>query len=284
MRPRISEFSYGFALTRELIDRKWNGLELTAAPFLPSLIAEGRTGGGFDVALQTVNLLVFLQFKVSHLLTRRTAKGVKTGHMTVPYYRFDVHAPRLSDQHRLLLDLEASAGSVPRMVRYVAPAFYTEGEFDAAFFSGTVSDRSIFVAPSQIVLPDEEEHGVGFVQPAGTPVVLSDPIKIKGQVSYEAFDQALRDLATSSRSLASNGSEMEALREFLWGMTSAMEPDARPLTALRRGRGTPNDRIPLAEYLPRVGRDLKEMQPLDAIGRMAWTHFGCETIALGVRQ
>ena len=106
MRPRISEFSYGFALTRELIDKKWNGLQLTAAPFLPSLIAEGREGGGFDLHLKSVNALVFLQFKVSHYMTRGTAKGVSTGHLSVPYYRFDIHAPRSSDQHRLLLQLE----------------------------------------------------------------------------------------------------------------------------------------------------------------------------------
>lgn len=44
----------------------------------------------------------------------------------------------------------------PRIVRYVAPAFYTEGQFDAAFFANEVSDRSVFVAPSQILLPDDQ--------------------------------------------------------------------------------------------------------------------------------
>src|SRR5215831_13273838 len=102
MRPRVSEFSYGFALTRELIDKKWSGLQLTAAPYLPSLISEGREGGGFDVSLTGINVLLFLQFKVSHYMTRASAKGVNTGHLNVPYYRFDIHAPRSSDQHQLL--------------------------------------------------------------------------------------------------------------------------------------------------------------------------------------
>ena len=52
MRPRTSEFSYGFALTRELIDKRWKGLQPTSAPYLPSLWAEGQQG--FDVRLKGI--------------------------------------------------------------------------------------------------------------------------------------------------------------------------------------------------------------------------------------
>ena len=58
MRPRISEFSYGFALTRELIVKRWEGLQLTKAPYLPSLVAEGQQGGGFDVKLDSINMIL----------------------------------------------------------------------------------------------------------------------------------------------------------------------------------------------------------------------------------
>jgi len=47
MTPDISEFSYGFALTHELIALA--GEPLRAAPIFPSLIEEGRAGGGYDV-------------------------------------------------------------------------------------------------------------------------------------------------------------------------------------------------------------------------------------------
>lgn len=41
MIPEISEFSYGFALTNELVS--WS--KLTAASIFPSLIEEGKKGG-----------------------------------------------------------------------------------------------------------------------------------------------------------------------------------------------------------------------------------------------
>jgi hypothetical protein len=44
MTPEISEFSYGFALTHELITLA--GQPLRAAPIFSSLIEEGRAGGG----------------------------------------------------------------------------------------------------------------------------------------------------------------------------------------------------------------------------------------------
>jgi len=48
MKPQISEFSYGYALTDELIH--WHGTNLTAAPIFPSLYQEGQVGGvGGDV-------------------------------------------------------------------------------------------------------------------------------------------------------------------------------------------------------------------------------------------
>lgn len=43
MKSDISEFSYGFALTNELVG--W--VNLRAAPDFPSLIEEGKPGGGY---------------------------------------------------------------------------------------------------------------------------------------------------------------------------------------------------------------------------------------------
>ena len=49
MKPNISEFIYGYALTSELIS--WHGTSITAAPVFPSLYQEGQAGGGYDVML-----------------------------------------------------------------------------------------------------------------------------------------------------------------------------------------------------------------------------------------
>jgi hypothetical protein len=281
VRPRISEFSYGFALTRELIDKKWSGLQLTAAPFLPSLVVEGREGGGFDVNLQSVNVLVFLQFKVSHYMTRRTAKGVSTGQLSVPYYRFDVHAPRSSDQHRLLLQLEQQVNVPPHLVRYVAPAFYTEGEFDTAFFARTVSDQSVFVAPSQITLPDDREHSVGFQSPSGGRFVLSEPREIAGTIDYPTFQAGIERTLSLSRPLRVEASEIEALREVVLAIARDIEPETKPEQLFGHATWVQRDRIHSVESLARVDeKTLRRMRPLDAVGRIAWTQFSCQTIAL----
>ena len=79
----ISEFSYGFALVDELINR--GGWPITAVPVYPSLFDEGRLG--YDVALERGGVPVFLQFKLSHYMVRKTAKEVRKG-LTTPLYRF----------------------------------------------------------------------------------------------------------------------------------------------------------------------------------------------------
>lgn len=65
MLPEISEFSYGFALMNELVG--WT--ELSAAPVFPSLIEEGKAGGGYDVKLDWPGAPLYLQFKRSEQMT-----------------------------------------------------------------------------------------------------------------------------------------------------------------------------------------------------------------------
>ena len=103
MKSNISEFSYGFALTDELI--RFPGFKLTAAPVFPSLYEEGQTGGGWDVRLNRPGIPLFLQFKLSECMVRRNCREVREGILGVPCYRIQLLAARLSHQHRLLLDL-----------------------------------------------------------------------------------------------------------------------------------------------------------------------------------
>lgn len=63
MKPDISEFSYGSAVTEALIFD--HGTSITAAPIFPSLIAEGKQGGGYDLPLDRPGQPLFLQFKLS---------------------------------------------------------------------------------------------------------------------------------------------------------------------------------------------------------------------------
>ena len=61
MRPNISEFSYGYALTNELINL--HGIGTSTGPVCPSLYDEGKSGGGWDVKLNSGGVPLFLQFK-----------------------------------------------------------------------------------------------------------------------------------------------------------------------------------------------------------------------------
>jgi len=283
MRPSISEFSYGFALTRELIEQRWRGITLAKAPFMPSLLAEGQPGGGFDVALVGVNLLVFLQFKVSHLMTRRTAKGVASGHVSIPHYRFDIHAPRSSDQHGLLLQLEQRPSSIPKIVQYVAPAFYFEGDFNNAFLTGTVGTQSVFVRPSQVILPDEGPHNVAFASPTSTPVVLSEPMPIDGAVDYTVLEKSVRE-AVDGPITPLDGREMTRARDGLLDLIRHVRLESQPEFLFPDGREVRRDaiRYRVPEKMQHLDEErLVDMRPLDAIGHVAWTRLGCQTIALG---
>ena len=286
MQPRISEFSYGFALTRELIDKRWKGLQPTTAPYLPSLRAEGQQGGGFDVRLKGIKLVVFLQFKVSHLMTRATAKGVSERAITVPYYRFDIYAPRSSDQHKLLLALEKKSSKVNKIVRYAAPAFFFEDEFDHAYTTGTVSDHTVFVKPSKVPL-DKYSHSVGFKTPRSSPIVFSEPRRIEGPVDYEALEQTIREVMREGGTVEVAGPEIVELRDGAIQMASELRLKRRPEEWFVERHDVSGERIPRspeaeAEVVPRLDEQaLRNMRPLDAIGHIAWTHLGCGTIALG---
>lgn len=168
MRSLISEFSYGFALTHELVLSLGS---VVAAPIFPSLIEEGKAGGGYDVKLEAPGLPLFLQFKRSERLTRGTAREIKAGApLTLPYHRLALTARRDSDQHDMLIELDQS----PNVVFYAAPMFHQKEEFDEAFLDGEVRARSFFVSPAAIgPFPDDGAHHLSF--DGTTCVVMSDP-------------------------------------------------------------------------------------------------------------
>lgn len=158
MEPDLSEFSYGFALTSELVATY--RLKRAGAPEFATQIAEAKAGGGWDMKLP--GLPVFLQFKRSDSMVRRSAWESRL-FATLPFFRMHLRSRRHSRQHELLLDLE-SHGNV---VLYAAPGFTTPLELSGAFTSDTVVSQSIFVRPSAIgPLRDDNLHHVAFQLPA----------------------------------------------------------------------------------------------------------------------
>lgn len=181
MKPNISEFSYGYAITEELA--RWQGTNITAAPVFPSLYQEGQLGGGWDVMLDRAGIPLFLQFKLSDYMSRRSAYEFHKGWFIPPFYRMHIRPARFSAQHEMLLDLENAGNEV----YYSAPAFHEPWELNEAYLNHGVKNRSIWVRPSWIgSLPDNWDHHVAFQQP-GSKRFCSESRPIEDKADFNSF-------------------------------------------------------------------------------------------------
>lgn len=173
MTPSISEFSYGYAVTNEVV--KQLGPSIAAAPQFPTLYAEGQAGGGYDVKIVGGSPL-FLQFKLSHHMVRSNCK--EYGLMGGPYYRWHLHSLQRSDQHNLLLDLESKGNPVA----YTAPMFHEAAELNNYFLHDGILNNSAAFLPSDIgQLPDEKDHYVVFNRTGLVHRCSEDPVPAKFQ-------------------------------------------------------------------------------------------------------
>lgn len=242
MNPDFSEFSYGFALTREVCERNWGGFD--TAPVFPSLVEEGRQGGGYDVTLDLPGNPLFLQFKTSEWMVRSTAKEWDL--FGGRYYRFLLHAARHSDQHRLLLGHDRD----PTVVYYAAPAIHTVGALNDAFVDGDVIEHSVFLRPRDIgPLPDLDAHCIAFQPGRGHGYFCSEPreilVEATGSAVFDKLTQRLRDLVPiepSDRYFAALAEELTMLTKERVGMRPAE-------VALRQVEAAPRVR---AAYLTRT--------------------------------
>jgi hypothetical protein len=172
MKPDFSEFSYGYAVTEELVAK--NKASLIAAPLFPSLYGEGKEGGGYDVKIPTIGTPVFLQFKLSDQLERKNAKEHSAGLLGIPYFRMHIRPSKHSDQHNLLLTLEASGEAV----YYIAPEFHRSEELNDFYLRSVVVANSAAFRPSAIgPMPDDDEHYVVFEKGSTVGYRCSDESK-----------------------------------------------------------------------------------------------------------
>src|ERR1700690_2714236 len=66
--PQFSEFSFGYALTDNLVNKVLTGSK--GVPVFPSLQEEGKQGGGYDVKIPLRSAPLFLQFKLPQIVRR----------------------------------------------------------------------------------------------------------------------------------------------------------------------------------------------------------------------
>lgn len=189
MRPNISEFSYGYAVTDELIHA--SGTRITAAPVFPSLYQEGQVGGGFDLRLDRPGIPLFLQFKLSDCMVLNTAAESRDGLLALPYYRMHLRPSRHSDQHQLLLNLEAQGNEV----YYCAPAFHEPEELNDAYGTQAVCKRSLWLWPSCIgTLPDDGHHYCAFQDSRALYFYFcSEPHKVDANVTFGSFTRRVSE-------------------------------------------------------------------------------------------
>ncbi len=126
MKSLISEFSFGYALTEELTSGVHGGV--TGAPVFPTQNQEGVVGG-YDVEIPFEGVPIFLQFKLSDYLFRRSAK--EWNDFGGSYYRMHLRPTRFSDQQQLLIDWEALGNET----FYVAPEFHEQDELNEFYLS-----------------------------------------------------------------------------------------------------------------------------------------------------
>jgi hypothetical protein len=246
MEPTLTEFSYGYCVTEEFANGAGPGLK--AAPYFPSLYSEGQEGGGYDVRIGSA---LFLQFKLTDELRRRSARETQEGLLEPPFFRFWLHRRNRSSQHRMLIELEQQPGS---QVYYIAPAFSDLDGLDAAYTSESVVQQSALFSPGDIgPLSDDVGHRVSFRADQNWGWFLSEPKQIPKRAREEIFSSAL------DHPKAHNISE---LSEWLNQVAREMR------RIVREEQG--------ALYQSEYAEVVRRRDPLQEVAYLARTHYGAE--------
>jgi hypothetical protein len=263
MRPDISEFSYGYAVTEALI--KGRKSSLTAAPYFPSLIKEGKEGGGYDLSLIITGVPLFLQFKLSECIvqSRADVPECAKGLFSPPFYRMHLRPERHSKQHKLLLDLEGKG----YLVYYVAPCFYKPAELNDAYLNELVLERSIAVKPEAIgVLPDRYEHHLSF-KDYSRIYLFSEPRKLEWPSDFDSFNRYVHTKYSEASQYAVSIDGLRGLR-------------ADMVTILRDNRVLFRDRD-LSHW---QDRDINRQGLLEQVAYLARTYFGCDFLIVSEKS
>lgn len=232
------------------------------APVFPSLIAEGRKDGGYDVKLPLTGTPVFLQFKLSDKLEGSNAREHIAGLLEVPYYRMHLRATKHSDQHSLLLALETSGEAV----FYIAPEFHLPVELNAHYLGREVVIHSAAFAPKAIgQLPTDDEHYVVFERdsPFGYRC-SSEPVKVAKTSLRDGLRSAIVETGIESRALGEQGL-LDISRRMLDALASAEVGLQRYEKSIDIGG---------------VRRVVQQRSPLEAVSYLARAVFDVELVIL----
>lgn len=144
---RLSEFSYGYGVTREA-ERLLESLGNKTAPFLPSLLHEKKLGFDVKFSFNKPGKVLLLQFKLGESLRRYVRKNPSEPKLSLkkPFWRFRVDTAEPDGQYETLLKAEMDGADT----YYVAPRFRDWAEYLTIFENEQVLDRSLLITPSEI--------------------------------------------------------------------------------------------------------------------------------------
>jgi hypothetical protein len=145
LHERLSEFSYGYGVTRE-VERLLSDVGVRTVPFMPSLIQEKVVG--FDVGFSGRGVPLLLQFKLGQSLKRfvRTDKASPAPLLERPFFRFSIDTAEPDGQFETLLRAEMDGAET----YYVAPRFTDWPQYINFFEASEVLQRSVMVTPGEI--------------------------------------------------------------------------------------------------------------------------------------
>ncbi|WP_371349135.1 hypothetical protein [Ancylobacter sp. IITR112] len=197
LHERLSEFSYGFGVTRE-VQSLLEGIGLRPTPFLPNLLHEEELG--FDVGFEDRGRVVILQFKLGHELKRfhRATPAQSVPELQHPFWRFIVDTS--GHQFQRLTEFEASDADT----YYIAPKFSDWKVYDSAFQDGKVLEKSLLLKPSEISRGVQAQGGSAgmhrIVYDGLSRYVCSEPTALResrpGEVATEIATKIRQSKAT----------------------------------------------------------------------------------------
>lgn len=270
LHERLSEFSYGYGVTRE-IERKLKVAGLSAVPFLPSLIHEGSLG--FDVAFKVQGVALMIQFKLGQAMQR--FKPAPRPQLAQQFWRYHINTAEPDGQFELLLKAEQDGAHV----FYVAPMFHDWEIYLGHYESKKVLKRSLIVTPGAIRAA-LNNNGVAdgphkIVYDDRRAYICSEPLPLSAVGEADLVEKVRSYLGHRKISLG------EALEEILSGFERRAEIRApiqsSHLDAERAaykipsddGRGAALRRDRLARFQAR-GRSREEAVAL-AVGLETWS-------------
>lgn len=180
----LSEFSYGYGVTRE-VEKYLRSVGLHVTPFFPNLVQEASLG--FDVGFRRPGRPLLLQFKLGEEMKR--LRGPSIPLLARPFWRFSVDTS--NHQFRNLYVRERHGAEV----YYVAPRFSEWEKYEEVFLAAAVLEQSLLIKPSTIrrsVLAAGGKSGYHrVIYDANSNYVCSEPRKVQTPTPREMAEKLL---------------------------------------------------------------------------------------------